>query len=155
MKCHKKFGPFGLGLAAAVLMAGLMGGWSLLTNTTKTVVAAPAPVQPNCNAVTITNVSSQSVAAGQGEKITVDWAFNDNGNDCLKVDGFEVFIEVTRSRSDRKNTRKLDVSSTARSASATFSEVGIGNLSDKIVSARAIVTAKLANAKGEKTQTGL
>lgn len=147
-----------LSLAGAIALAGaaLAGGMSPFAKSTTSAAAfVPEPLHLSCDAVNVTNISSQSVAAGQGEKITVDWTFNDNGNDCLKVEGFEVWIEVTRSRSNRKNTRKLDASATARSVSATFSEAGIGNLSDKIVSAKAVVTAKLSNAKGEKTQTGL
>ena len=154
MKKRTKVALFSLACAVALFGAALAGAMSPFAKSTTSAAAfAPEPVQASCNLVTVTNISSQTVAAGQGEKITVDWAFT--GDDCVKADGFEVWIEVTRSRSDRKNTRKLDVSSTARSASATFSEVGIGNLSDKIVSAKAIVTAKLSNAKGEKTQSGL
>lgn len=155
MKSSKKIMQLSLALTSAVVLAGLIGGLSSLTNIPRT-LAAPElePVQGNsCNAVTVTNIQSQSVAAGQGEKITVDWAFNGDGT-CVKVDGFEVWIEVSR-RSGRKNTRKIDASSTSRSVNSTFSEAGIGNLSDKIESAKAIVTAKLANAKGERTQTGL
>jgi hypothetical protein len=153
MKSSKKIMPLSLALAAAVVMAGLIGGLAFLTKTTPT-FAAPAPEpQASCNAVTVTNISSQSVAAGQGEKVTVDWAFNGDGA-CVTVDGFEVWIEVTR-RTGRKNTRKIDASATGRSVNTTFSEVGVGSLSDEIKSATAIVTAKLANAKGQKTQTGL
>lgn len=151
MKNPRRFVLLSLAAAVALFGAALAGAVSpFAKTTTSSAASALEPVQASCNAVTITNISSQSVAAGQGEKITVDWNFTDS--DCVKAEGFEVWIEVTRQRTDRKNTRKLDVSSTARSASATFSEVGIGNLSDKIVSAKAIVTAKLSTAKGEKTQ---
>lgn len=153
MKKRTKVALFSLACAVAVIGAALAGAASpFAKTTTSSAASAVTPVQASCNAVTVTNVSSQSLAANQGEKITVDWTFTDT--DCVKAEGFEVFIEVTR-RTKRKNTRKLDVSATARSANATFTEVGIGNLSDKIESANVVVTAKLSNAKGTKTQTGL
>ena len=154
MKKRTKVALFSLACAVALFGAALAGAVSPFAKTnTSSAASAVVPVQGSCTAVTVTNISSQSVAAGQGEKITVDWAFNGDGA-CLTVDGFEVWIEVTR-RTGRKNTRKIDASATSRSVNTTFSEVGVGSLSDEIKSAKAVVTAKLANAKGEKTQTGL
>ena len=144
----RKFLSLSLALAT-VAMAGLIGGFSFLTRTTHAnAVSAPEP-QSSCTAVTVTNIQSQSIALGGGEKITVDWNFAAPGADCVKVDKFEVWIEVTR-RSGRKNTRKIDASGTARQISAEFTDV-----IDGIQSAKVVVTALLANAKGEKTQNGL
>jgi hypothetical protein len=152
MKNRKKLVLLSFAAAVALAGAALAGAMSPFAKSTISAAAfvpEQRPVQANCNVVTVTNVSSQSVAAGQGEKITVDWSFN--GTDCLKADGFEVWIEVTR-RSGRTNTRKIDASGTARSVTATFTEAGVGNLSDEITSAKAVVTAKLSNAKDDKTQ---
>ena len=145
----KKFVSLSLALATLAI-AGLIGSLSFLTKTTHANVApAPQPPSGSCTAVTVTNIQSQSIALGGGEKITVDWNFAAPGADCVKVDKFEVWIEVTR-RSGRKNTRKIDASGTARQISAEFTDVV-----DGIQSAKVVVTALLANAKGEKTQSGL
>src|SRR4051812_33074208 len=135
---------------ATVAMAGLIGGFSFLTRTAQVNAApAPEPPQSSCTAVTVTNIQSQSIALGGGEKITVDWTFAAPGSDCVKVDKFQVWIEVTR-RSGRKNTRQIEASGTARQISADFTDV-----IDGVQSAKVVVTALLANAKGEKTQSGL
>lgn len=137
---------------AVVMLAGLVGVLSFSSNTTKTLAATSvAPVQGSCNVVTVTNIQSQSIALNAGVKITVDWSFTPPAGDggCVKVDNFEVNLEVTR-RSGRKNTRKIDASSTARQITAEFTDVV-----DGIKSAKVVVTARLADAKGEKTQSGL
>lgn len=156
MMYPKSFTRFTLALAFVLAVAALIGGL-FLANMTKTVAAAP-PVEPvqSCSFVTINNIQTQSVALGQAEKITVNWSFTppsgDNG--CIKVQNYEIWIEVTR-RSGRKNTRKIDASATSTSVNAEFTEAGIGNLSDKITSVKAVVTANLLSAKGEKTLSGL
>ncbi len=135
---------------AGLVVAGLIGALSPLTNTTKTFAAvAPAPVAGSCTAVNVTNIQSQSIALGAGEKVTVDWNFTPPAGDCVKVEKFDVYIEVTR-RSGRKATRNIDASATARTVSAEFTDTV-----DPIKSARAVVTASLFSAKGEKTQGGL
>ena len=140
-----------LSLALATLaLAGLIGSLSFLTKTTHANVApVPEPPVTTCTAVTVTNIQSQSIALGGGEKITVDWTFASPGDSCVKVDKFQVYIEVTR-RSGRKATRQIEASATAREVNAEFTD-----LADPIQSGKAVVTAVLANAKGEKIQTGL
>jgi len=157
MNTRKKTMLLSLAFTLAVVMTGLVGGLSFLTNTAKTLAATRVePVQASCSAVTITNIQTQSVALGQAEKITVDWSFTPPSGDggCVKVQNFEVWIEVTR-RSGRKNTRKLDASATANTINAEFTEAGIGALSDNIKSVKAVVTANLVSAKGEKVLSGL
>jgi hypothetical protein len=145
----KKFMSLSLALATLAL-AGLIGSLSFLTKTTHANVASvPEPPVTSCTAVTVTNIQSQSIALGGGEKITVDWTFASPGGDCVKVDKFQVYIEVTR-RSGRKATRQIDASATARQVNAEFTD-----LADPIQSGKAVVTAVLSNAKGEKIQTGL
>src|SRR3982751_3804122 len=97
MKGRQKITLLSLACAVAFVLAGL-AGLSPLTNTTKALAAAPEPVQSSCTAVNVTNIQSQSIALGAGEKITVDWSFNAPGGDggCAKVQNFEVWIEVTR-----------------------------------------------------------
>ena len=138
-----------LSLALATVAMAILIGLSFLTKTTHANAASAPEPQSSCTAVTVTNIQSQSLALGAGEKITVDWNFAAPSADCVKVDKFEVWIEVTR-RSGRKNTRKIDASGTARQVNAEFTDV-----LDGIQSAKVVVTAILANAKGEKTQTGL
>jgi len=145
----KKFVSLSLALATLAI-AGLIGSLSFLTKTTHANVAlAPQPPSGSCTAVTVTNIQSQSIALGGGEKITVDWNFAAPGSDCVKVEKFQVWIEVTR-RSGRKATRQIEASATARQVNAEFTDV-----IDPIQSAKAVVTAVLADAKGEKTQNGL
>jgi len=157
MKSRKRIVLLALPFSLAVVMASLISGSSFLPNTNKTLAATPVePVQASCNAVTVTNIQTQSVALGQAEKITVDWSFTPPAGDpgCAKVANFEVSIEVTR-RSGRKNNRKIDASSSSRSVNAQFTEAGIGNLSDSIKSVKAVVTANLVAATGEKVLSGL
>lgn len=139
-----------LSLALAIVAMAVVIGSLFSTKTTSANTVTVLEPQGSCTAVNVTNIQSQSIALGGGEKITVDWNFSAPGGDsCVKVEKFEVWIEVTR-RTGRKNTRKIDASGTARQVSAEFTDVV-----DGIQSARAVVTAILANAKGEKTQTGL
>jgi hypothetical protein len=154
MRNFKRITPTTLAFTVA-FAAAILVGLTFLSTTSKTVVAAPEPVQ-SCSAVTINNIQTQSVALGQAEKITVNWTFTPPGGDggCIKVQNFEVWIEVTR-RSGRKNNRKIDASATSTSVNAEFTEAGIGNLSDKIQSVKAIVTANLVAAKSEKVLSGL
>ena len=156
MKKRTKAALFSLACAVAVIGVAVAGAMSLSAKTTTRSALAPEPVQASCNAVTVTNIQTQSVALGQAEKITVDWSFTppSGGDGCAKVQNFEVWIEVTR-RSNRKNTRKLDASATAHSVSAEFTEAGIGSLQDKIKSVKAIVTANLVAATDQKTIDGL
>jgi hypothetical protein len=151
----KRIPPFTLALALALGFMTIVAGLSFLTNATRTVAATAVPVQ-SCSFVTVNNIQTQSVALGQAEKITVNWSFNPPSGDsaCIKVQNYEIWIEVTR-RSGRKNTRKIDASATSTSVNAEFTEAGIGNLSDKIISVKAVVTANLLSAKGEKTLSGL
>lgn len=148
MKSYQKIMLLSAACLVAFAVAGL-AGWSPLTGNAKALAAAP--VQSSCTAINVTNIQSQSIALGAGEKITVDWTFATPGGDggCVKVDNFDVYIEVTR-RSGRKNTRNVTASSSARQAVVEFSDTV-----DHIQSARAVVTANLADAKGEKTQGGL
>ena len=157
MKSLKRITPFTLAFTLAFALAVLIGGLSLLTNTAKT-EAATTVVEPqgSCSAVTINNIQTQSVALGQAEKITVNWTFTppSGADSCVKVQSFEVWIEVTR-RSGRKNNRKIDASATANSVNAEFTEAGIGAISDEIKSVKAIVTANLVATKAEKVLSGL
>jgi hypothetical protein len=156
MKRRTKAALFSLAFAVAVFGVAVAGVRALSAKTITNSAPAPPLVQGSCNAVTVTNIQTQSVALGQAEKITVDWTFNPPAGDagCFKVESFEVWIEVTR-RSGRKNTRKIDASATSHSVNAEFTEAGIGSLSDNIKSVKAVVTANLANAKGEKVLSGL
>jgi len=138
-----------LSVVLAMIAMALVVGLFITKTTSANTAMVVEPPQSSCTAVTVTNIQSQSIALGGGEKITVDWNFAAPGADCVKVDKFEVWIEVTR-RSGRKNTRKIDASGTARQISAEFTDVV-----DGIQSAKVVVTALLANAKGEKTQSGL
>jgi hypothetical protein len=157
MTSLKKITPFAWAFTLAFALAILIGALSLLTNTPKT-EAATSVVEPqgSCSAVTINNIQTQSVALGQAEKITVNWTFTppSGADSCVKVQNFEVWIEVTH-RSGRKSNRKIDASATANSVNAEFTEAGIGALSDEIKSVKAIVTANLVATKGEKVLSGL
>jgi hypothetical protein len=150
MKSRQKITMLSLACAAAFVIAGLAGS-SPLTNITDALAATPEPVQSSCSAVSVTNIQSQSIALGAGEKITVDWSFASPSGDggCVKVQNFEVFIEVTR-RSGRTSNRKVEASSSARQASVEFTDTV-----DHIQSAKAVVTANISSVKGEKTQGGL
>src|SRR5688572_5545479 len=126
MKKRTKVALFSLACAVALFVAGLAAAMApFAKDSTTSAASAPEPPQAGCSAVTITNIQTQSVALGQAEKITVDWTFTPptGAASCVKVQNFEVWIEVTR-RSNRKNTRKIDASATAHSISAEFSEVG-------------------------------